>query len=277
MAECLAEAAARLASVGVETPRLDAEVLLAHVLGVGRAYLHTHPERVLVLSDVGRFRDLLVRRERREPLAYLTGWREFYGLAFRVDRRVLIPRPETEVLVEESRRMFPADFEGRVLDMGTGSGCLAVVLKRLFPRAEVTAVDISEDALAVARENVERLLGAGAVRLVRSAGFAALEGSWDLVVCNPPYVPEGAAVDPEVLYEPAEAVFAGPEGLGFIRPFLEDVVPHLSGAGAVLMEMGGEVAAVLETVVPSGLRLERTVSDLEARPRVAVFFRRSVR
>jgi release factor glutamine methyltransferase len=183
--------------------------------------------------------ELVKRRRAGEPVAYLTGEREFYGLAFKVTPAVLIPRPETELLVESALDYIPAGAECRVLDLGTGSGCVAVAIARERPRARVTAIDVSTAALAIARENAAT--HAAAIEFIESDWFAALAGrGFGVIVANPPYIAEG---DPhlargDVRYEPSGALVSGPAGLDAIETIVEQARGHLDDGGALLFEHG---------------------------------------
>lgn len=276
--EVLRAAAARLAAAGVPEPRADAEVLLAHALGTTRTALVLRAREPLAAAAAARFTALLDRRLRREPTAHLVGEREFWSLAFRVDRRVLVPRPETEVVVETALAVAP--HARRILDVGTGSGALAVALARELPGATVIAVECSPDALAVARTNVERL--APAVRLVRgdlTAAFAA--GTFDLVVANPPYVP-GADIDrlaPEVRdHEPRLALDGGPDGLAVVRALLADVPRLLLAGGWLVIETGaGQAEAVAALARRGGAWTgARIAPDLAGIARVVALQRQGV-
>ncbi len=226
--EALREAGLRLAGAGCEAPRVDAELLLAHALGATRTDLHAVPERVLGADEARRFLGYVARRAAREPAAYILGEWGFRHLTLLVDPRVLVPRPETEVTVERALHRI-CDLEAPlVLDVGTGSGAIALAIADEHPGARVVATDISAGALAVAAENRARCGLADRVELVQGDLVAGLEGPFDLVVSNPPYVEpaEAGLLDPEVrLYEPAEAVFGHGEtealaraALGILRP-----------------------------------------------------------
>ncbi len=238
-----------LANAGVDEARLDAELLAAHVLGVNRAAVLTRPERELTPKELTRLRDLVARRLAREPLAYITGHREFFGLDLAVDARVLIPRPETELLVEHALRF--ARWAGRplaVADVGAGSGAIAVALAAHLPDAQVFALDASPDALAVTAENARRHGVAGRIRCLAGDLLAALPGPVDLVAANLPYVAgtEWDALAPEIRdWEPRQALEAGPDGLDAIRRLLATAPPYVQPGGAVLLEIGaGQGSAV---------------------------------
>jgi release factor glutamine methyltransferase len=202
VAEALAEAERRLAAAGVDTPRVDAELLVGHVLGVTRTEVYADRSRELA---PGALEPLLRRREEREPLAYVLGEWGFRRLTLRADERALVPRPETEVVVERVLALIGGVPEPRVLDVGTGSGAIALAIADEQPGAHVTGVDSSEPALQLARENAERL-GLGVE--LSSAGVEAVEEGWDLVVANPPYLTPDALANaqPELRWEPREAL-----------------------------------------------------------------------
>jgi release factor glutamine methyltransferase len=200
--EALADVERRLADAGVDTPRVDAEWLIAHVLGVPRARLYEGRE-----VDVAGLEPLVERREQREPLAYVLGEWGFRHLTLKTDRRALVPRPETEIVVERALAVIADLAAPRVLDVGVGSGAIALAVKDEHPAARVTGVDTSDEALALARENAELL---GLEVELRPAGIEAASWGWDLVVANPPYIPEGAftTLQPELQWEPREALLA---------------------------------------------------------------------
>jgi release factor glutamine methyltransferase len=262
--EVLARAAPWLAAKGSPSPRLDAELLLASVLGVPRLALFTDLDRPLVEAEVAAFRGLLLRRGALEPVAYLTGRREFYGLEFEVGPGVFIPRPETELLVDRARELVPR----RVLDLGTGSGCIAVACAVRLPECEVVAVERSPAALEIARRNAARHGVTARVRLLSGDFFDALVGEapFDLVATNPPYVPDGEART-VAAFEPAEALYAGPLGLDAILRILREAPRHLVPGGTLLVEIGEtQERAVLDAAGSyEGARVHR---DLAGLPRV---------
>jgi len=227
-----------LGACGVD--RTDARILLAHVLGASHAAIVAHPERVLAPDEHARLRALIERRRRGEPVAYLVGEREFYGRGFRVGPEVLIPRPETELLVEAALERLPAERSARVLDLGTGSGVVAITIARERSSAEVTATDRSVAALAVARGNAD-LHAAGNVRFLAGDWYEAVAGRrFDLVVANPPYVAEH---DPhlgegDLRFEPRAALVGGPDGLAAIRRIVAGARAHLVSGGWLLFEHG---------------------------------------
>jgi len=238
---------------GVEESRLDAELLVSHALGLDRLQLFLELERPISGEELDRARDLLVRRGRREPTAYVTGKREFYGRDFAVKTGVLIPRPETELLVDRGRELLKGrPQEVSVADLGTGSGCLAVTLALELEEARVWGTDISGDAIELARENAERLEAEVDFRVADGvAGLAAIVSergaALDLIVSNPPYIEpsEAESLAPEVReYEPEIALFA-PEGDPdhWLRALLEAGGELLSDGGSILVELGHQQAA----------------------------------
>jgi release factor glutamine methyltransferase len=308
--DVLGRSAQWLAEKGIEASRLDAEVLLAHTLGMSRLNLYLAWDRPLDEKEKEDYRELLKRRAAREPVAYITGKKEFYSLEFRVTRDVLIPRPETELLVGLALRQVRGtkehelgrvdgvdtvdgvDGEGkademksedhetsgengrdeptaedkskdaiaeriiRIADVGTGSGAIAVTLAKELPGARITATDTSEAALAVARDNAEAH-GVSERADFRHVSFLeGVEGSFDLIVSNPPYVAERdrASLPTDVAqYEPAQALFAGEDGLDVIRALIARAAERLLPGGALLMEIGaGQAAAVRDLLAADG-------------------------
>lgn len=251
---------------------LEAQVLLGHVLNRPRAYLLAHPEAALPDSIQVQFEALLSRRERGEPIAYLTGQREFYGLDFLVTPDVLIPRPETELLVDLALEQIPHDTSVHILDLGTGSGAIAITLAKLRPQAQVTAVDASPQALAIARQNAARL-GTPNIRFVESNWFSGLDESsrFDLIVANPPYVAEN---DPhlsqgDVRYEPIMALTAGAEGLDAIRHIAQASLSFLQVGGRLLFEHGYDQEAFSRELLHSlGFADIACGFDIGGQPRV---------
>lgn len=240
VAQALYEAVARLGAAGVPEPRADAEVLLAWALGTNRAGLVVRAREPMPADAAARLASLVARRVGREPVAHLVGEREFWSLPIRVDRRVLTPRPETEMLVEAVCRLGGR----RILDAGTGSGAIAAAVVAERPGATIIAVDRSADALAVARTNVPP-----AVRLVRGDWLACFAASaFDVVVSNPPYIPAGdlAALEAEVRdHEPREALVAGADGLDAYRVLVVQAATVLAPGGWLVVEMGiGQTAGI---------------------------------
>ncbi len=210
--------------------RLDAELILAYVLLVQRTFLHAHPEYKLNKTEQAQADDLLERRKNHEPLAYLTGRKEFYGRTFKVTRDTLIPRPETEALIDAIKPLNPH----KILDVGTGSGCIAITLALELPDAEVEAVDISENALQVARKNAESL--EANVNFYRS-DLLQNTTKYDLIVANLPYVDrEWDWLSPELEFEPETALYADDGGLELIKLLIEQAKNHLNAGGHLVLE-----------------------------------------
>ena len=230
-------------------PPIEAQVLAAHALGLTRARLLADLPRVLDAETLRAIERLFLRRRAGEPVAYLTGEREFHGLSLKVTSDVLIPRPETELLVELALERLP-NRAGRVLDLGTGSGAIAVAIAHAAPDAEVVAVDASRAALAVARENARR--HGAALRFVEGEWFARLGGErFDLVVSNPPYVAAGDAHlgEGDLRFEPRTALVAGPDGLDAIRAIAAGAKEHLVAGGWLLFEHGFDQAERCRTLL----------------------------
>jgi release factor glutamine methyltransferase len=268
--EALDSAVIAIAAAGSDTPRLDAEVLLAAALGVDRTTLFLDPSRQVTGPAVRAFQDAVRRRSAgREPVAYITGRRGFRHIELAVDARVLVPRPETELLVELGVELLP--HGARVVDVGTGSGAIALALKDERPDLTVVASDVSADALAVARSNAARLGFSDSVAFVEGDLLAGA-GEVDAVLSNPPYVTdrERAALAPEILHhEPPGALFAGEDGLGVIRR----LVPAAAAAGARLLaiEVGaGQAAAVAALMGDAGFARTQARRDLAGIERVVV-------
>jgi release factor glutamine methyltransferase len=244
---------------GVETPRLDAQLLLAHVLKRDRVHLYTHFDQPLGAEELAAYRGLIQRRLAGEPVAYLVGKKEFRSLELAVDARVLVPRPDTETLVDVALALL-AEREGtaaRVVDVGTGSGAVALALKKERPELEVVAIDRSADAAAVARANAERL--ALAVEVLEGDLLAPVAGEGRaklaLVVSNPPYIPtaEVAKLPAEVRKEPLGALDGGADGLDVVRRLIADAPSVLEAGGALAMEVGaGQAPAVVALFAADG-------------------------
>jgi len=244
--------------------RLDAAMLLLHALGrptSERAWLIAHDTDPLDAAIARQFATFAARRVAGEPLAYLTGEREFYGLTLQVDARVLDPRPDTETLVEWALRVLPPQPSPTVLDLGTGSGAVALALQHQRPDATVLATDRSADALAVAHANAGRL--GLPVRFVRAEWFQGLHGPFDLIVSNPPYI---ADCDPHLAaltHEPLAALAAGPEGLDDLRTIIEQAGSRLACGGWLLLEHGwDQVEAVAQMLTRAGFADVQSRTDL---------------
>lgn len=262
--------------VGSATPLLDAEVLAAYLLGVNRGWLYAHPEERLKPERAAAFRRLVERRAAGEPIAYITGTREFWSLALEVNEDVLIPRPETELLVDLALRYLPRDRACRVADLGTGSGAIALALATELPEAFIVAVEASAVALDVARRNARRLgIGRGRVDFRPGDWFESLEGErFDCLVCNPPYVPRD---DPhlrrgDVRFEPRAALAAGPDGLDAIRQIIAGAPRHLLSEGVLILEHGHDQQAKVVAEIKKGHpeASVATYDDIAGVPRAVV-------
>ncbi|MFA4986299.1 MAG: peptide chain release factor N(5)-glutamine methyltransferase [Candidatus Brocadiia bacterium] len=248
-----------LARKGIQSPRTEVDLLLAESLKARRLDLYVKFERVLSKEQLAGFRELLLRRAAREPSAYILGRREFYGMPFKVDRRALIPRPETEHLVDAVLDETRETDAPRILDVGTGCGCIAAALATKRKEAHLTATDISEDALSLARENFAALGLSGRIRAIRSDLFsglsASLKGTFDGVASNPPYVAEAdrPSLQPEVIsYEPLGALFGGADGLDVIRRLVAESKEWLKPNGLLAFEIGAGQAADVGALLKSG-------------------------
>jgi release factor glutamine methyltransferase len=245
----LRQAIQTLQNAEVDEARLDAELLLAHTLDLNRAAVLAQPDRPLTPKELTRFRDLVARRVTREPLPYITGHREFFDLDFVVDARVLIPRPETELLIEHALRIArPLSRPLEIADVGAGSGAIAVTLAVHLPHATVYALDSSAGALAVTAENARRCNVASRVWCQQGDLLAPLPGPVDLIAANLPYVATGEWQEllPEVRdYEPRAALDGGPDGLDAIRHLLATASPCLHRGGTLLLEIGASQGAAV--------------------------------
>jgi release factor glutamine methyltransferase len=268
--EVLQAARVRLSSIS-QYPRRDAELILAHVLGCDPTALLTHPERTLSTKETEQFETLLKRRLASEPVQYLTGTQEFFGLLFEVSPDVLIPRPETEHLVEAVLERFDRDANLRIVDVGTGSGAIAVALAHALPRSQVTAVDFSPKALEVARRNADRHAVMDRMSFLQSDLLAAAEPTqFDVVVSNPPYVADGEVLEPQVAsYEPRSALYAGPTGLEVYERLIPQASTILKPRGWLMMEIGYGQRPALEALL-GGWSEVSFVPDLQGIARVVL-------
>lgn len=253
--------------------RADAELLLLSVLGKNKAWLMAHGAEEVTAARAASYNELVTQRLAGEPIQYILGEAEFYGLPFRVTRDVLIPRPETEHLMERALELAAAFAEPRIVDIGTGSGAIAVALADQLPSAAVTAIDISAPALAVARENALRN-GAARIRFLEGDLLAPVNGeSFELVVSNPPYVPaaDRASLSVEVReFEPELALFAGSDGLDIYRRLIPAAFAALPPGGFLLLEIGfGQSAQITHLLARSGFAQIEFVADLQGIARVA--------
>jgi release factor glutamine methyltransferase len=265
----LAMGATRLAASGSDTPHLEAELLLAHARGQSRARLKSHPEEIPDAAQSTRYEALIERRAAGEPLAYIVGFKDFWTLRLAVTPAVLVPRPETELLVERALALRP-DATGRVVDLGTGSGAIALALASERPRWQVTATDVSGEALAVALLNAASH-GLPQVEWLRGSWFEPLAGRrFDLIVSNPPYIGEGEPqlAAAELRREPRGALSPGADALASLRAIVRSAPDHLGHGGWLLLEHGATQAADLASeLVGRGFRHVRSHRDLAGHER----------
>lgn len=269
----------RLEEAHIATARLDAQVILAHVLGVDRSWLFAHYEHVLTPEQAEQFMELVVRRVAHEPVAYLVNHKEFYGIDLYIDPRVLIPRPETEMLVDQvlTEAAIRATARITVADVGTGSGAIALAVAANAPTAQVYALDISPGALAVARRNVAKYGMGERITLLRGDLLSNLPERADIIVANLPYITSDdyATLEPDVrIYEPAGALVAGSLGLDLITRLLGQLPDHLTPGGFVALEIGYNqgalVLSLVETLLPQATQLELH-RDYQGHDRVVTF------
>lgn len=270
-ADALRAATAQLAMH--DSARLDAELLLAHILGQPRSHLHAWPERTLTEEQAQAFAALIARRAAGEPVAHILGRREFWSLDLEVTPDTLIPRPETELLVELALARIPADAAWDIVDLGTGSGAIALAVARERPHCRILASDVSADALAVAERNA-RSLGLGNVRFVHGAWYLPIgETRFDMILSNPPYI---RADDPhlcagDVRFDPHSALVAGHDGLDDLRRIVAGAPDHLRPGGWLLVEHGYDQGdAVAGLFALAGFSAVETVRDLGDQPRVTL-------
>lgn len=262
---------------GSDTPRLDAEILLSHVRKTPRIQLYVQFDTPLTEAERAAMRDLVQRRVKSEPVAYLVGHREFFSLDFLVTKDVLIPRPETETLVMAALDAAGQLAAPRILDLGTGSGCIAITCAARLPKAQVTAVDISPAALAIARKNAERNKVADRIEFFEGDLFAPLAPSarFDVIVSNPPYVADGEmdSLPADIrLHEPASALRAGPDGLSVMRRLVHDAPRFLNPGGMLAVEFSPEqadaVTKLFEAAPDGAFRDVKSIKDAAGRIRV---------
>ena len=262
---------------GVEPARLNAELLVGHALGLKRMALYLQFERPLTEPELEKIRPLVKRRGNREPLQYITGETEFAGLKLKVDARALIPRPETERLIELLQEKLATPPAG-ILDLGTGSGAIALALAKIYPAATVTAVDQSRPALALAEENARACGLEARVRFLHSDWFSALrpEDQFELIVANPPYLSDGEtrAAQPEVRdFEPFAALSAGPNGAAALEHIISGARAHLAAGGLLACETGiAQHAHLLSVAARAGYPRTESLRDLTGRDRYVLAF-----
>jgi release factor glutamine methyltransferase len=272
-----AQLAARTRLAHTENPARDAELLLLHILGITKAQLLIDPTREITSAELAAYQALLARRAAHEPVQYITGTQEFYGLPFRVTPATLIPRPETELLVESVLAQIPQHYAVRIADVGTGTGCIAIALAVHLPHAHVTALDLSDAALSVARDNASINHVKKRVLPLHSDLLSSVAGQiFDVIVSNPPYVPLGdrSTLAPQVRdFEPDTALYAGEDGLEIYRRLIPQAYAALHPGGLLALEIGyGQDAALRSLLIEWN---EVTIlNDLQGIPRTILAKRR---
>jgi len=270
-----------LEAKGVETPRLQTELLLAHLLQLPRMQLYLNFERTLTTTEVARFRDYIKRRVRREPVQHIVGSTSFCGLEITTNRQVLVPRPETELLAEAGWKFLGQlskrdPYSPAAMDFGTGSGCLAIALAANCSAARIYAGDISPEALEVARQNAGRHLLTERIEFMAGDGFAAVPVGmrFDLIISNPPYIPtaEIGGLQPEVRdYDPPCALDGGPDGLDFFRRLAVEARPFLKAGGKIMLEFGdGQAGGIWEIFERQKWVVDAVEKDYTQRPRILI-------
>jgi release factor glutamine methyltransferase len=268
--------AVALKNAQAEIDPIDARALLQHTVKTNRAYLAAHSEKVLSAIQQQQFFELIARRKNGEPIAYIIGEREFFGLTFNVTRAVLIPRPETEMLVEQVLMRLSEHHPKRILDLGSGSGAIAIAVAHHRPFAEIVATDVSNEALAVARLNADMILRerAAAIEFVQSDWFDNVSGErFDVIVSNPPYIAED---DPhlaqgDLRFEPRQALAAGPRGLSALAHIARNAAPRLAPGGWLLFEHGYDQGRACRALLENnGFTATQTLQDLAGLDRITL-------
>lgn len=277
--EGIQKSAEFLAKKGVESPRLQSELLLAHVLKLPRMKLYLNFERELTDTETDSYRELIKRRSLREPLQHIVGSTSFCGLEIAVNRKVLVPRPETEILAEMGWKWLgqmenPNVGSGTALDFGTGSGCIAIALAAKCPTAKIIAIDASPEALEVARQNAARNGVADRIEFFEADGFKTLTAAFHLIISNPPYIPsaEIETLEPEVRdHDPRSALDGGPDGLDFYRRFAAEARAFLKPDGRIMLEFGdGQAYAIRKLFEEQNWIVEAVHADYNQRQRILI-------
>jgi release factor glutamine methyltransferase len=276
--EAIQKSAEFLAQKGVESPRLQAELLLAHLLKMPRMKLYLSFERALTVTETDALREFIKRRGRREPLQHITGSTSFCGMEIAVSRHALVPRPETELLAETGWNFLCTCHSSPItaLDVGTGTGCIAIALAVKCPNAKITATDISADALALAKENAAQNGVAERIEFFRGDGFAALPGdvNFHLITSNPPYIPSGeiATLQPEVRdFDPRAALDGGTDGLDFYRMFASQAQRFQKLDGKIMLEFGdGHAKAICQIFEAEKWIVEAVKEDYSRHERILI-------
>jgi release factor glutamine methyltransferase len=274
ISSAIKSAAERLFSAGIPEARREAASLLRLSMGRDDTFLIAHPEYQLTDEELEKFESAVSRRAAREPFQLIAGRQEFYGFDFDVEAGVLIPRPETEILVEKAVEILNRLERPRILELGVGTGCIAVSILDTVPHAEVTGLDISDKALRLAARNAELHGVSARLSLLKSDLFEAVSTRFDMIVSNPPYVPlaDASTLQPEVIhFDPLEALFAGDDGLDVIRRICAEAPQFISADGFLLMEFGyGQSQRVKELMVGGNWKEIQIIEDLQGIPRTLV-------
>ncbi|MGB4268328.1 MAG: peptide chain release factor N(5)-glutamine methyltransferase [Spirochaetota bacterium] len=263
--------ASRLLESISATPVLDAEILMAHALSIDRHKLVLYHNTLIDKKTLTRFKRLLSRRLKSEPIAYITGCKEFYSLPFKVNRHVLIPRPETELLVDCA--IYHARPYATILDIGTGSGAIAIAIKYNRPDCSVWATDISKDALKVAKYNAITILGKHKINFLQSNLFDSIpKMTFDVIVSNPPYINPDiyTQLQKDVHYEPKEALLAPDNGFGIIKSLIEKANHYLSDNGILIIEIGDDLSSKIQNFAPFFNFSISILKDYSGLPRIAI-------
>lgn len=276
--EAIQKSADFLGKKSVDSPRLQTELLLAHLLKMPRMNLYLNFERVLTNEETGALRELVKRRGQREPLQHIVGSTNFCGIEIAVNKNALVPRPETELLAEAGWNFLSTinHQSSTALDFGTGTGCISITLAAKCPNAKNFALDVSADAIALAKQNAEKNKFAGRIEFVQGNGFAALPQNFqfDLLISNPPYIPttEIETLQPEVKnFDPRTALDGGTDGLDFYRMFATQAKPFLKSEGKIMLEFGdGQAEAIRKIFEAENWIVEEIKSDYSQRERILI-------
>ncbi|MDH7554814.1 MAG: peptide chain release factor N(5)-glutamine methyltransferase [Spirochaetota bacterium] len=269
--QIIAFASKRLESISA-TPVLDAEILMAHALGIDRHKLVLYHNTLVDKKTLTKFKRLLSRRLKSEPIAYIVGYKEFYSLPLKVNRHVLIPRPETELLVDCA--IYHARQRATILDIGTGSGAIAIAIKYNRPDCSVWATDISKDALKVAKHNAGTILGKHLIKFLHSNLFESIPTmTFDVIVSNPPYINPNiyTQLQKDIHYEPKEALLAPDNGFGIIKSLIEKANNYLSDNGTIIIEIGEDLSSRIQIFAPLFNFSISILKDYSGLPRIAIF------
>jgi release factor glutamine methyltransferase len=271
LTEAIDWATDQLCAQEIEDARLEAELLLVHTLGIKKSELILYQSKIIEAKNLKRYQENIKRRLKHEPTAYIIGNQPFLGLNISVNRSVLIPRPETELLVEQALKVASSQLPVAIADIGTGSGCIAITLAKRLPLAEVYGIDSSNDALKVAKINAETHKVADRCHFIKGNLLGPLKGPVDLIVSNPPYIPsdEIKKLQPEVReWEPKQALDGGKDGLDYIRKLLKESPKYLKPNGRLVMEFGFGQAAEIEKLATDKYENIKIIKDYAVIPRI---------